>query len=190
MGLMRHGAGETILRERAAAGMRCCIYPKKQFGEKFAAVVVPFGSNDVCWQGENREKPIRFPLGVAHFIEHKLFQQSWGDALFQFGKQGAAANAFTDGEKTVYYFSCRENFMENLRLLLDFVQHPCFQEEDVEKEKNIIRSEIRMGKDDANRAAYETMVDLMYQKHPVRFPVAGTEESVKNTTAEKMQKLR
>ena len=87
MGLMRHGAGETILRERAAAGMRCCIYPKKQFGEKFAAVVVPFGSNDVCWQGENREIPIRFPLGVAHFIEHKLFQQSWGDALFQFGKQ-------------------------------------------------------------------------------------------------------
>ena len=79
--------------------------------------------------------------------------------------------------------------MENLRLLLDFVQHPCFQEEDVEKEKSIIRSEIRMGKDDANRAAYETMVDLMYQKHPVRFPVAGTEESVKNTTAEKMQKV-
>lgn len=189
MGLMRHGAGETILRERAAAGMRCCIYPKKQFGEKFAAVVVPFGSNDVCWQENHSEKPIRFPLGVAHFIEHKLFQQSWGDALFQFGKQGAAANAFTDGEKTVYYFSCRENFMENLRLLLDFVQHPCFQEEDVEKEKSIIRSEIRMGKDDANRAAYETMVDLMYQKHPVRFPVAGTEESVKNTTAEKMQKV-
>ena len=76
MGLMRHGAGETILRERAAAGMRCCIYPKKQFGEKFAAVVVPFGSNDVCWQENHSEKPIRFPLGVAHFIEHKLFQQS------------------------------------------------------------------------------------------------------------------
>ena len=107
MGLMRHGAGETILRERAAAGMRCCIYPKKQFGEKFAAVVVPFGSNDVCWQENHSEKPIRFPLGVAHFIEHKLFQQSWGDALFQFGKQGAAANAFTDGENPVisgYYW--------------------------------------------------------------------------------------
>lgn len=189
MGLIRHGAGETILRERAAAGMRCCIYPKKQFGEKFAAVVVPFGANDVCWMGQNSERPIRFPLGVAHFIEHKLFQQSWGDALFQFGKQGAVANAFTDGEKTVYYFSCRENFMENLRLLLDFVQRPCFQDADVEKEKEIIISEIRMGKDDANRAAYETMLDLMYQKHPVRFPVAGTEESVRKTTAAEMWKV-
>ena len=93
-------------------GLQYYIFPQKEFGEKAAAIVVKRGSNHLFWKGRNGEE-IKFPQGTAHFIEHKLFQQEWGDAFTKLTQNGASANAFTDGDKTVYYFTCREKFMEN-----------------------------------------------------------------------------
>ncbi|MBO5329320.1 MAG: insulinase family protein [Anaerotignum sp.] len=168
-------------------GLQYYIFPKKDFGKKMAAIVVKRGSNHLFWKGKNGEE-ITFPQGTAHFIEHKLFQQEWGDAFTKFTQNGASANAFTDGDKTVYYFTCRERFVENLKILLDFVQKPYFTEEDTEQEKNIITSEITMYDDDPNWVVYYQILNGMYESHPIQNQIAGTAETVAEVTAETLQK--
>lgn len=189
MGEIKVLAGEQICKGRTKAGMQYVLYPKKQSGESMAAIVVPYGSNGIQWQKKGTQQKETFPLGIAHFIEHKLFAQKWGDAFGQFAKQGAEANAFTDRERTVYYFTCRSHFIENLQLLLDFVQHPYFTAENVEQEKSIIQSEIKMYADWAEWVAYEQMLDLLYPSHLAHKPVAGTLESVAETTVEDLQRV-
>ena len=124
------------------------------------------GANHLFWKGRDGEK-ICFPQGTAHFIEHKLFQQEWGDAFARFTQNGASANAFTDGDRTVYYFTCSDKFTENLRLLLDFVQKPYFTKEDTEREKDIIVSEITMYEDDPMWVGYYQMLECMYVKKDI-----------------------
>ena len=168
-------------------GLQFYIYPQKDFGEKMAAVVVKRGANHLFWKGKNGET-ITFPQGTAHFIEHKLFQQEWGDAFVRFSQNGASANAFTDGDKTVYYFTCREKFTENLKVLLDFVQKPYFTEKDTEQERSIIQSEIAMYDDDPNWAVYYQMLGMLYENHPIKNRIAGTAKTVQQITAEILQK--
>jgi len=168
-------------------GLQYYIFPQKDFGEKMAAIVIRRGANHLFWKGKDGED-IRFPQGTAHFIEHKLFQQKWGDAFLKLTRNGASANAFTDGDKTVYYFTCREKFMGNLQLLLDFVQNPYFTEEDTEREKDIIASEITMYEDDPGWVAYYQMLNGMYETHPIKNRIAGTVETVGQITAEILQK--
>ena len=168
-------------------GLQYYILPQKDFGEKMAAIIVKRGANHLFWKGKDGED-ITFPQGTAHFIEHKLFQQEWGDAFTKFTQNGAFANAFTDGDKTVYYFTCREKFMENLKLLLEFVQKPYFTKEDTEREKGIITSEVIMYDDDPNWVVYYQMLECMYGNHPIKNKIAGTAETVAEITAETLQK--
>ena len=181
MGSKKKQAGRT------KNGLRYYIYPQQEFGEKAAAIVVKRGANHIFWKAEGGN-PLHFPEGTAHFIEHKLFQQEWGDAFTKFSQNGASANAFTDGDKTVYYFTCKEKFMENLNLLLDFVQNPYFTEEDTEKEKAVIVSEIRMYEDDPDWLVYAQMMEMMYENHPVKNMIAGTAETIAEMKAETLQK--
>ena len=168
-------------------GLRYYLFPREGFGEQMAAVLVQRGANHLFWKGKDGEE-IRFPQGTAHFIEHKLFQQEWGDAFARFTQNGASANAFTDGDQTVYYFTCREKFLENLRLLLEFVQEPYFTKEDTEREKDIIVSEITMYEDDPMWVVYYQMLECMYGKHPIRNRIAGTAETVAEITEQTLQK--
>ena len=168
-------------------GLRYYLFPRTGFGEQMAAVLVQRGANHLFWKGRDGEK-ICFPQGTAHFIEHKLFQQEWGDAFARFTQNGASANAFTDGDRTVYYFTCSDKFTENLRLLLDFVQKPYFTKEDTEREKDIIVSEITMYEDDPMWVGYYQMLECMYGKHPIRNRIAGTAETVAEITEETLQK--
>lgn len=177
---------EKRLQGKTENGLQYYIYPQKGFGEKAAAIVVKRGANHLLWKGKNGEE-IRFLPGTAHFIEHKLFQQEWGDAFAAFTQNGASANAFTDGDKMVYYFSCREKFAENLKILLDFVQKPYFTETDTEREKSIIISEINMYADDPDWGAYERLLAGMYETHPIRHPIAGTAETVRKITAQMLK---
>lgn len=175
------------LQGKTKNGLQYYILPQQDFGEKMAAIVVKRGANHLFWKGKHGET-LRFPQGTAHFIEHKLFQQEWGDAFVQFTKNGASANAFTDADKTVYYFTCRQRFMENLSLLLDFVQHPYFTKEDAEQEKHIITSEITMYDDDPAWAVYYQMLAGLYEKHPIKNQVAGTAETVAEISENTLQK--
>lgn len=171
---------------RTKNGLRYFLLRQKNFGKSMAALVVKRGANHILWRDANGNV-LTFPQGTAHFIEHKLFQQEWGDAFTKFAQNGASANAFTDAEKTVYYFSCREKFRENLELLLNFVQKPYFTEEDTQKEKAIIASEIAMYQDDPNWLVYYKLLEGMYAVHPVREQIAGTEESIQKITADTLQ---
>lgn len=162
-------------------GLRYYLFPRTGFGEQMAAVLVQRGANHLFWKGRDGEK-ICFPQGTAHFIEHKLFQQEWGDAFARFTQNGASANAFTDGDRTVYYFTCSDKFTENLRLLLDFVQKPYFTKEDTERERDIIVSEITMYEDDPMWVGHYQMLECMYGKHPIRNRIAGTAETVAEIT--------
>lgn len=168
-------------------GLRYYLFPRDGFGEEMAAVLVQRGANHLFWKDKNGEE-IRFPQGTAHFIEHKLFQQEWGDAFARFTQNGASANAFTDGDQTVYYFTCREKFTENLRLLLEFVQKPYFTKADTEREKSIIVSEITMYEDDPMWVVYYQMLECMYAKHPIKNRIAGTAETVAEITEKTLQR--
>ncbi|MDD3394614.1 MAG: pitrilysin family protein [Anaerotignum sp.] len=164
---------------KLSSGMDCYFFPMPNYEEKMAAIVVKAGSNFLACSDGRAEKPLQFPEGTAHFIEHRLFRQRWGDAFATFSKKGASANAFTDPQKTVYYFSCQENFFENLHLLLSFVQNPYFLEEETEQEKSIIESEITMYDDDPDWRVYYQLLQAMYHRHPIRIPIAGDHKAMK-----------
>ncbi len=155
--------------------------PMEDYEECVAAVIMKTGANAIHFEPKDKKSKSEnkaFPYGTAHFLEHRLFRQTWGDAFAQFGKNGASANAFTDGEKTVYYFSCNRAFDDNFKLLIDFVQHPYFPKDEVDKERNIIASEIAMYDDNPNWRVYYEMLRLLYKKHPVRIPIAGSKETI------------
>lgn len=118
------------------------------------------------------------PEGIAHFLEHKLFESEDGDAFTKFAATGAYANAYTSFDKTCYLFSCTNNFYENLDILLSFVQSPYFTEQTVKKEQGIIGQEIKMYLDNPNWRVLFNMLDCMYENHPVKIDIAGTVESI------------
>ena len=124
-------------------GLTVYIMEKSGFKSSYAVFGTKYGSVDTKF-GVNGEKPQEVPAGIAHFLEHKLFENEDGDTFARFAKTGAYANAFTSFDRTCYLFSCRSNFEKNLDILLDFVQTPYFTKETVEKEQGIIGQEIRM----------------------------------------------
>lgn len=164
-----------------SSGMRILMYPMKDFLEVRAGVYVKFGSidNAYCRKGE---KPVSIPDGTAHYLEHKLFESEEKDAFARFAQTGAQANAGTSFDYTNYYFTCTKNFEENLEILLDFVQHPYFTPENVEKERGIIAQEILMYQDSpTNRLLVELFAGL-FKEYNINKDIAGTVESIADIT--------
>lgn len=178
---------ENSLKERMfiytlSSEAKCYIIPKYGFSQKQAAVIFRYGSCDINFSACGNK--ISHPLGTAHFLEHKMFQKKNVDFFTEFLKNGADSNAFTDANKTAYYFSCRENFYNNFESLLKMVTEEYFDDESVEREKGIIGQEIAMYDDDPNWAAYFNMLKKLYKKNPVRYGIAGTEESIRKICAD------
>jgi len=163
-------------------GLETYILPKKGYQKKFAIFSTRFGSIDNCFRvnGETFE----VPEGIAHFLEHKLFEDEEGNAFDRFAALGASSNAFTSFNQTSYLFSCTENFTESLELLLDFVQEPYFDEKSVSKEQGIIEQEILMYEDHPQWRVFFNLLEALYQVHPVRIDIAGTVESIRKITPE------
>ncbi len=160
------------------SGLPIYVFPKKM-STTYAMLAVRFGSIDQM-DGERT-----FPDGIAHFLEHKLFANEDGtDSFERFAALGADANAYTSHTRTVYLFSCTERFSESLTELLTFATHPYFTAESVKKEQGIIAEEIRMCLDDPYDRCYRNMLAGLYQKHPVRVDICGSERSVNAITAE------
>ena len=175
--------GETLLRARLENGLRVCVIPKKGFSSFFACFGTYYGSamRSFLLAGERRDTP----AGVAHYLEHKMFDMPDGDnALQSMTAAGADPNAFTSYDETVYYFRCTERFDENLRTLLRFVSTPYFTAETVAKEQGIIAQEIRMYDDEPDNAVYVGLMKLLYKSHPVRDDIAGTVESIAGIDAD------
>jgi len=161
-----------------SSGLKAFVIPKKGYSKKYATFATYYGSinNEFIIPGETNVT--RVPDGIAHFLEHKLFEQKDGSVMDKFAELGSSPNAYTGFGQTVYLFSCTDKFKENFKLLLDFVQNPYITDESIEKEKGIIGQEIRMYQDDPNWRGYFNFLNALYKNNPVRIDIAGTIESI------------
>ena len=174
---------ETLCTQTLPNGLTVCVVPRKGFTKSLAYFVTDYGSvhTEYSLHGEK----IQAPAGVAHYLEHKMFDLPGNrDVSAEFAAMGALTNAFTSYDMTAYYFSCTEHFEECLRLLLEFVSTPYFTEESVEKERGIIDQEIGMNEDAPDSVVFENLVRAMYENHPIRVPILGTSETIREITPE------
>ncbi len=175
--------GESYVKATHSSGLTVYILEKPQYSSAYAIFGTKYGSIDTRF-AKNGGNMIDVPEGIAHYLEHKLFESEEGDAFTRFAKTGAYANAYTSFDRTCYLFSCTSAFYDNLDILLDFVQHPYFTEETVRKEQGIIGQEIRMYDDSPAWRVLFNMLLNMYHCHPVRIDIAGTVESIAQINAE------
>ena len=173
--------GESLYEGQLENGLRVRVVPKAGFARKLAFLAVDFGSIDTHFTLNGEER--RVPDGIAHYLEHKMFDMPEGNATDEFAARGASPNAFTSYTMTAYYFLCTEQFADNLRLLMKMVLTPYFTDESVEKERGIIAQEIKMYEDSADSRVSEDLFAAMYPKHPVSVPIAGSVESIEGITA-------
>ena len=171
---------ERLYRHRLANGLQIIVCPRPGFQRKVAYFMTSYGSihRKFTLDGVQYETP----EGVAHYLEHKLFDLPGRDVSEEFAALGASSNAFTSYDSTAYYFTCTEHFDACLELLLTFVSTPYFTEESVEKERGIIEQEILMYNDAPDSRVFEDMMGLLYQHHPARSSIAGTVESIGKIT--------
>ncbi|PLT46134.1 pitrilysin family protein [Paenibacillus sp. FSL W8-1187] len=171
------GVEETLYYEQLPNGLSVYLLPKEGFQKTYATFSTRYGSVDNHFRSGSQPLT-RVPDGIAHFLEHKMFEEPQGDIFATFASQGASANAFTSFDRTVYLFSATEQIEANLTTLIDFVQHPYFTDQNVDKEKGIIAQEINMYSDNPDWRVYYGLIEAMYQKHPVHIDIAGTVESI------------
>lgn len=168
--------GESYVKCQHELGLKIYILEKPLYNSAYAIFGTKYGSIDNVFS-VNGER-VEVPEGIAHFLEHKLFESEDGDAFTRYAETGAYANAFTSFDKTCYIFNCSSRFYDNLEILLDFVQSPYFTAATVEKEQGIIGQEIRMYDDSPAWRVMFNMLLAMYKSHPVRIDIAGTTDSI------------
>ena len=174
--------GETIYRETLPNGLKICVIPKPDHAKKYAFFATRYGGMDTRFQLNGRW--LDTPAGIAHYLEHKMFDTKEGNALQRLAKNGAEPNAFTSNAMTGYYFDSTSHFDENLEILLSFVSVPYFTDESVAKEQGIIAQEIRMIEDNPDWQIYARMLRALYSVSTARTSIAGTVESISRITAE------
>lgn len=178
---------EDLYEAQLPPGLRVLVLPRPGFAKKYATFATRYGSVDNRFRLKGEKDWVEVPDGIAHFLEHQLFAQEYGDAFERFSELGAEANAFTTFTSTTYLFSTTDAFEENLEVLLDFVQTPHFTDQGTEKEKGIIQQEIRMYQDNPNWRLGQNLREALFQRHPFRIDIAGTVESVGAITTELLE---
>ena len=174
--------GESVYQETLPNGLRIFVVPKPGYTKKYAFFATRYGGMDTRFQLDGEW--LDTPAGIAHYLEHKMFDTKEGNALQELAKNGAEPNAFTANAMTGYYFDSTDHFEENLEILLSFVSIPYFTEESVAKEQGIIGQEIRMIEDNPDWQIYTRMLQALYSRSPARTSIAGTVESISHITAE------
>ena len=170
---------EKLYVEKLENGLTVMIIPKKDIQKKYIIWGTHYGSNDSTFIVPGEEQAIEVPKGVAHFLEHKLFEQENGkNSLDVLTALGVNANAYTTNDHTAYLFECTDNFYEALDEFMDYVQHPYFTDENVEKEKGIIGQEIMMYDDYPEWKVYLNALECMHHNHPVKLDITGTIETI------------
>ncbi len=175
---------EKVLFDQTEGGLKVFFMPKRGYTKQYAIFSTNYGSIDNTFVPLGSSEEIRVPEGIAHFLEHKLFEEPDQNIFDRFSKLGANVNAFTNFNQTSYLFNCTDNFYENLELLVHFVQNPYLTDENVEKEKGIIAQEIMMYEDNPNWKVFFNCLKTMYINHPVKIDIAGTVETIQPITKE------
>ena len=174
--------GEEVFRATLPNGLPVYIVPKKGFSRKYALFATRYGGMDMRFEKDGQW--LDTPAGIAHYLEHKMFDTEEGNALQELAKNGAEPNAFTSNAITCYYFDATEKFYESLEILLSFVSVPYFTDESVQKERGIIAQEIGMIEDNPEWQVYKQLMQALYHTSPARTPVAGSVESISHITAQ------
>ena len=174
--------GEKAIWETLPNGLPICVVPKPGYARKFAFFTTRYGGMDMRFRLDGQW--LDTPAGIAHYLEHKMFDTADGSAMQDLARGGAEPNAYTSNAVTAYYFDCTEHFYDNLRILLSFVSVPYFTDESVEKEQGIIAQEIGMIEDNPEWQVYRQMMQALYRHSPVRQSVAGSVESIRQITAQ------
>lgn len=167
-----------------SSGLRIFIMPKEGYRSTYAVIGTPFGSINTEFDTEKGR--VKVPDGIAHYLEHKLFESEDGDAFAKYAETGANANAYTSFDKTCYLFSCTEQFERSLSILLELVTSPYFTEETVAKEQGIIGQEIKMYEDSPEWRVLFNLLGAMYHNHPVKVDIAGSIESIAEITPDSL----
>lgn len=175
---------ESYRRIKHKSGCTICLYPMPEYSTAYAIFGTRYGSVDTTFKTAKDSDYVTVPEGIAHYLEHKLFENDECDAFELYAKTGASANAFTSFDSTAYLFSCSQCFEENLRILLGFVQEPYFTDENIEKERGIIAQEIKMYLDDPGTRVFFNCLNAVYHTNPVRIDIAGTVESIQKIDKE------
>ena len=180
---------EVLYSAKHQSGLEIFIIPKPEYSGTYAIFGTRYGSVDSQFVVPGESEAITVPDGIAHYLEHKMFDQPDGSNVFdKFSKFGGNANAFTSFNMTAYLFSATSNFKENLETLLDYVQSPYYTDETVSKEQGIISQEIRMYDDNPGWKLYFNYINCLYNEHPVKKEIAGTIESISHITADYLYK--
>ena len=176
---------ETLFTAKLSNGLTVLVCPKPGFTRREAYFVADFGAIHTDFTLEGQRYSV--PAGVAHYLEHKMFELPGRDVSAEFAALGAMDNAFTTFDLTAYYFFCTENFDACLRLLLEFVSTPWFPAESVERERGIIDQEIGMNADEPGTQVFENLTRAMYREHPIRVPILGSSETIREITPQVLQ---
>lgn len=176
--------GEQVLLARTSRGLPVRVVPTDRFTEVAAVVTFDYGSTDLGFQRNGEQH--RSPEGVAHYLEHKLFEDEELQAFDRFAKRGARVNAMTGFGQTTYYFTATDQVAANLQDLLHLVSNAHITPDNVEKERGIIAQEIRMYEDSPDYRGFFDFLGCLYSEHPVRHPVGGTVESIAEITDEEL----
>ena len=174
--------GEEVFHTTLPNGLPVYIVPKKGFLRKYALFATRYGGMDMRFEKDGQW--LDTPAGIAHYLEHKMFDTEDGNALQELAKNGAEPNAFTSNAITCYYFDATDKFYESLEILLSFVSIPYFTDESVQKEQGIIGQEIGMIEDNPEWQVYKQLMQALYHTSPARTPVAGSVESISHITAQ------
>ena len=174
--------GETCFETELDNGLTICVIPRPGYLKSYAFFATGYGGMNLRFRTEDGWQDS--PAGVAHFLEHKMFDTKEGNALQILTANGASPNAFTMADMTGYYFECTDGFAENLRTLLSFVSQPYFTQESVAKEQGIIGQEIQMIEDNPDWRLYQNLLRALYRNNPLRIPLAGSKNSIAEITAD------
>lgn len=173
---------ETIYSDTLNNGLTVFLLPKQEMEKTFGIFSTNYGSIDQTFVPIGQEEAVTVPEGIAHFLEHKLFEKKDRDIFADFSKLGASANAYTSFTNTAYLFSATTHIEQNIEILLDFVQDPYFSKESVEKEKGIIAQEIMMYDDQPEWQSFMGTIKSLFHHHPVTVDIAGTVDSIQTIT--------
>lgn len=176
--------GEEYSLIHHPSGLDILIWKMENYSTTEALFATRYGSVNTCFKTAKTGDFIEVPEGIAHYLEHKLFENEDTDVFDLYAATGANANAFTTFDETAYTFSTTQNWDKALEILLDFVQKPYFTRENVDKEQGIIAQEIKMGEDSPFRRSYFNLLKALYKEHPVKIDIAGTVESIAKITPE------
>lgn len=175
---------ETVYEAELNNGLKLFVIPKTGFQKTFVTYTTQFGSLDRKFKPHGSEDYVTVPDGVAHFLEHKLFENEEEDLFTAFAEDNAQVNAFTSFDRTSYLFSATDNVESNIKRLLTMVETPYFTEASVEKEKGIIAEEIKMYQEQPGYKLMFNTLRAMYESHPIRVDIAGSVESIYEITKE------